>query len=145
MAYVSSGYAPLSCRLIERLATQGVPGLAPALLHLPGGPHLSYAPGDFNRAHLVEAFEQKGGGSLAAGPSRAGPPLPPLRPDGSKPVMLVFYVGGVTYAEIAALRFLSREPSFPFTILVATTTVFNGASLIKNLEFEIQNRLKRTV
>jgi len=57
--------------------------------------------------------------------------------------MLVFYVGGVTYAEIAALRFLSNSETFPFAIVVAATAIVNGATLIKSLVFEITNNLRR--
>mmetsp|Transcript_16768 Transcript_16768/g.50067 ORF Transcript_16768/g.50067 Transcript_16768/m.50067 type:complete len:677 (+) Transcript_16768:183-2213(+) len=142
MAYVSSGYAPLSCRLIERLATLGAQGLTAALPYLPGAPHLAYAPRDFDRANLVEAFDQKDTVALTVDASFEGPLLPALRPDGSKPVMLVCYVGGVTYAEIAALRFLARKPSFPFTFLIATTAIVNGTSLITSLQFKIHNRLR---
>jgi len=141
MAYVSSGYAPLSCRLIERLATLGTQGLTAAVPHLPGAPHLAYAPRDFDRANLVEAFDQKDAVALTV-EAFEEPLLPALRPDGSKPVMLVCYVGGVTYAEIAALRFLARKPSFPFTFLIATTAIVNGTSLITSLQFKIHNRLR---
>ncbi|KAH8052875.1 hypothetical protein JL720_14809 [Aureococcus anophagefferens] len=37
---------------------------------------------------------------------------PPDATTGLKPVMVVFFVGGVTYAEIAALRFLSKRDDF---------------------------------
>ncbi|RYG70471.1 hypothetical protein EON64_00070, partial [archaeon] len=52
---------------------------------------------------------------------------------GEKRVMLVVYVGGVSYLELAALRFLSADPSFPYRIIVATNKVISGNSLIKAL------------
>lgn len=45
--------------------------------------------------------------------------------------MLVFVVGGISYLEIAALRFLSRDPSFPYNIIIGTTSV--GSGLLKTL------------
>ena len=141
IAYVFSGYAPLSCRLIERLALHGAPGLISVLPHLPGPPHLTYAPPNIDRARLVDAFTEDGMSRLVIDPSRSIPLQRPLRSDGSKPVLLVCYIGGITYAEIAALRLLSRQPTFPFAILVAATNILNGASLIKGLVFEIDNSL----
>jgi len=52
--------------------------------------------------------------------------------EGGKKVMLVYYLGGVTYMEIAALRFLSEKPEFPFRIIVCATKLINGDSLIKS-------------
>ncbi|KAH8063504.1 hypothetical protein JL722_2679 [Aureococcus anophagefferens] len=98
IAYVSSGYAPLSCRLVEVLAKSGF-------------------------------------GAHAA--------APPDATTGLKPVMVVFFVGGVTYAEIAALRFLSKRDDFPFRVVVAATNVCNGSTLIKSLVYEIDNKLQR--
>lgn len=141
MAYVFSGYAPLSCRLIERLALHGALGLVAALPHLPGPPHLTYSPRNIDRAQLVDAFTEEGITRLVIDPSHSISLQQPLRPDGSKPVLLVCYIGGITYAEIAALRLLSRQPTFPFAILVAATNILNGASLIKGLVFEIDNSL----
>jgi hypothetical protein len=50
--------------------------------------------------------------------------------EGGKRVLLAYFVGGVSYMEIAALRFLSRQRDFPFSIIVATTKITNGAGLV---------------
>ena len=47
-------------------------------------------------------------------------------------VTLVFFVGGVTYAELAALRFLSSLND-GHEYVAATTNVVNGNSLIGSL------------
>jgi hypothetical protein len=50
-----------------------------------------------------------------------------------KPTTLVVaYLGGVTYMEIAALRFLSKRDSFPYHIVIVTTKVTNGSKLIQS-------------
>ena len=49
-----------------------------------------------------------------------------------KPILLVFYLGGVSYSEIAALRFLSSKPDCPYKLCIATTSICNGTSLIRN-------------
>jgi hypothetical protein len=51
-----------------------------------------------------------------------------------KPVLLVWYVGGVTPMELAALRFLSNDAKFPYHIICCTTNVMNGTSLLQSLQ-----------
>jgi len=67
-----------------------------------------------------------GGGSEASGAEGSG-----------KPVMLVVFIGGVTYMEIAALRYLSRDPGFPFNILIAATAIVTGSSLLKSIQLDL--------
>jgi len=50
-----------------------------------------------------------------------------------KPTLIVVYLGGITYMEIAALRFLSKRDSFPYQIIVVTTRVLNGSKLIQQM------------
>ena len=50
-----------------------------------------------------------------------------------KPVLIVCYIGGVTYTEIAALRFLSNRRSFPFHIVIMTTKILNARQLVQSL------------
>ena len=45
---------------------------------------------------------------------------------------LVFFVGGVTYAEISALRFLSRQND-GHEYIVASTSIVNGNTLLQPL------------
>mmetsp|Transcript_23349 Transcript_23349/g.47505 ORF Transcript_23349/g.47505 Transcript_23349/m.47505 type:complete len:165 (-) Transcript_23349:729-1223(-) len=51
----------------------------------------------------------------------------------TKPVMLVYFVGGVTHMEIAGLRFLSKSASFPYHIVCCTTEIVNGSTLLRSL------------
>ena len=53
-----------------------------------------------------------------------------------KKVMVVYFIGGVTFAEIAALRFLSEKADFPYRIIVCTTKLVNGNTLMKSLLHE---------
>lgn len=52
---------------------------------------------------------------------------------GTKPVMLLCVLGGVTLLEVAAFRYLSSDPSFPFEIVLASTCVTNGSKFIRAL------------
>lgn len=48
-------------------------------------------------------------------------------------VMLVVFIGGVTFAEIAALRFLGARPEVNCTFVIATTKLINGTSLLESI------------
>ena len=70
-AQVSSGYAPISVRLVEAIAAPDGAALATALPQVPGLPHLAYAPRAFSREELGCAFDDAGAGVLAAGSNGA--------------------------------------------------------------------------
>ena len=42
--------------------------------------------------------------------------------------IVVYYIGGVTYTEIAALRFMAKQKGF--SIIVACTSIINGERLL---------------
>ncbi|KAJ6221161.1 hypothetical protein RDWZM_006973 [Blomia tropicalis] len=48
----------------------------------------------------------------------------------NKRIQLVLFVGGVTYAEVSALRFLSRQKEIP--ILIMTTSICNGNNFLNS-------------
>uniref|UniRef100_T1KXI7 Vacuolar protein sorting-associated protein 33B n=2 Tax=Tetranychus urticae TaxID=32264 RepID=T1KXI7_TETUR len=50
---------------------------------------------------------------------------------GAKPVIAVLMIGGITYAEVSALRFLSQQKNFDLIIL--TTNMVNGDKFLTNL------------
>ena len=45
-------------------------------------------------------------------------------------VVVVMFIGGVTFAEISALRFLSTQPEMNADFLITTTKVVNGSSFV---------------
>jgi vacuolar protein sorting-associated protein 33A len=124
IAYVSSGYAPLSARLVQR-AVNGWSGQAEILRELPG--RLVDVTQQNPPEDLAAALKRPAVGSLGA--------LAAAATDGGskKAVMMVFYIGGVTYSELAALRFLSKRPQFPYHIVCVTTKVINGQTLLQSL------------
>lgn len=107
MAYVFGGaYTPLSCKLVEQaLLKQGWAGLEDVMRHLPGK--------TFER---IEARSAKGK-TMSTN-------------DTSYKVVLVYFIGGVTYSEIAALRFLGRKTGYRF--IIATTAIINGARMLNS-------------
>ena len=46
-------------------------------------------------------------------------------------VVLVMFIGGVTFAEIGALRFLSTRPEVKSDFVIATTKLVNGSSMLE--------------
>ncbi|XP_006894767.1 PREDICTED: vacuolar protein sorting-associated protein 33A [Elephantulus edwardii] len=107
ISYVYSGYAPLSVRLAQLLSRPGWRSIEEVLRILPG-PHFE------ERQPLPTGLQKK-------------------RQPGENRVTLIFFLGGVTYAEIAALRFLSQLEDGGTEYVIATTKLMNGASWIESL------------
>jgi hypothetical protein len=138
-AYVSSGYAPITVRWIQA-AMRGFLGLDEALKELPssGGSGSGRQWIDIEQKSppesLVEALKQNRGPSLGVLAKKFSDSTGQTdKIQGTKPVLLVYYVGGITYMEIAALRFLSKRPSFPYAIICCTTEIVNGETLLRSL------------
>ncbi|XP_049554060.1 vacuolar protein sorting-associated protein 33A isoform X2 [Orcinus orca] len=107
ISYVYSGYAPLSVRLAQLLSRPGWRSIEEVLRILPG-PHFE------ERQPLPTGLQKK-------------------RQPGENRVTLIFFLGGVTFAEIAALRFLSQLEDGGTEYVIATTKLINGASWIELL------------
>jgi hypothetical protein len=132
VSYVSSGYAPLSVRLVQQACSvSGWRGKEEILKELPGRMiHILQRnpPEDFAQATSHKPRPQTLIKAEASGSSSFH------KSSQAKPVLLVFYVGGVSLMEIASLRLLSKLPSFPFRIVIGTTKIVNGKSLLASLE-----------
>ncbi|KAE8993048.1 Vacuolar protein-sorting-associated protein 33 [Phytophthora rubi] len=123
IAYVSrshaAGYAPLSVRIVESaIKPRGWSAVQEGLRQLPGP------------SGEVSQTTSKSSSDDPAAPASASK----LDNFGSeeRKVLLVYYLGGVTFMEIAALRHLSRQPDCPYDIIVATTKIVNGDTLLKS-------------
>ncbi|GMN51007.1 hypothetical protein TIFTF001_020155 [Ficus carica] len=95
IAYVFSGYAPLSIRLVQHAVRSGWRPIEEILKLLPG-PHTDTRRGRFSSTSSFDNLQ----GSSANGDKLA---------DGRRSLVLVVFIGGVTFAEISALRFLSAQ------------------------------------
>jgi len=142
ISYVSAGYAPLSVRLVQLLANNGWRAIADVMRLLPG-PLLEFTqkstpdelPEALARSNSSSSSssssvdQHQGHGSYSSNASYFG------LLDGEevrKKVMLVFIVGGLSFLEIAAFRHLSNDPAFPYKILLATTKLASGTSLLSS-------------
>uniref|UniRef100_A0A8D3BST7 VPS33B late endosome and lysosome associated n=1 Tax=Scophthalmus maximus TaxID=52904 RepID=A0A8D3BST7_SCOMX len=105
MAYIFSGaYVPLSCKLVEQvLERDGWTGLEEVTRLLNG--------------HEFSVTGSSGGESRAKNDAQR--------------IVLVMFLGGCTFSEISALRFLGRERGYKF--IVVTTAITNSSRLIETL------------
>ncbi|XP_066290958.1 vacuolar protein sorting-associated protein 33A-like [Branchiostoma lanceolatum] len=112
ISYVFSGYAPLSVRLAQFLARPGWRSIEEVLKILPGP--------TFEEAQRIPVGLRKKRTSVEGGSE-------------SPKVTLVYFLGGVTYAEIAALRFLSQQEDSLSDYIIATTKIINGHTWLEGL------------
>jgi vacuolar protein sorting-associated protein 33A len=126
VSYVSSGYAPLTVRLIQS-AVQGWQGKEDIIKEVQGRliDIVQYEPPQDLPASM-KRIPNVSLGNLARSRN-------PGEGSTKKPTLIVFYLGGVTFMEIAALRFLSKRSTFPYHIVCVTTKVINGSSLLQSL------------
>ena len=112
--FTYAGYAPLSIRLIQCALKEGWNSMQNHMSQLPG--------------RQFELLQTNNDSGLpieipdAPGPTQAV--------DARKVVMIVF-VGGVTYAEVSALRYMSKHGLVDCDFVVATTSMINGSTLLK--------------
>ncbi|KAL0756084.1 hypothetical protein Bca101_093752 [Brassica carinata] len=114
IAYVYSGYAPLSIRLVQQAIHSGWRPIEDILKLLPG-PHLETKRSGFPSSPSVDSLHGASNGVA----------------DGRRSVVLVVFIGGVTFAEISALRFLASKEGMAYDLIIATTKIVNGATLIE--------------
>ncbi|CAI0442666.1 unnamed protein product, partial [Linum tenue] len=115
ISYVFSGYAPLSIRLVHHAIRSGWRPMEEILRLLPG-PHSETKRGGFPHSASSESMSVAGGRVA----------------DGRRSLVLVVFIGGVTFAEIAALRFLSAQEGMAYDVMVATTKMISGNSLTES-------------
>eukprot|EP00249_Psilotum_nudum_P013983 c24607_g1_i1 orf=309-2105(-) len=117
IAYVFSGYAPLSIRLVQHALKGGWRSIEDIVKLLPG-----------------PCFERKQdqNNSMEA-PNDISTGLESGAADGRRLLVLVVFIGGVTFAEISALRFLSAQEGMKYDLIVASNKLINGSSLLKTL------------
>ena len=126
ISYVYNGYSPISVKLVEMILENN--GLASLIAK--GIPKLLGLTEDRLQ---VPAQEQK----LFAAPQTGGITMGKAP---KKKKILVYFLGGITFAEIAALRFLQNlNPKFK--IIIATTSIINGETGIAQLIGPQENNL----
>jgi hypothetical protein len=136
VAYVFSGYAPLTVRLVQALLQKSylqniISGARTATAPVATAPTGTGWKGFDDAVSRIRGatvdVSQRGSDADAAHARKT------LRGSKEGPkVTIVFFLGGITYAEIAALRFISKqlEESMGRSILIATTGIVSGKRII---------------
>eukprot|EP00457_Paulinella_chromatophora_P003917 gb/GEZN01003926.1/.p1 GENE.gb/GEZN01003926.1/~~gb/GEZN01003926.1/.p1 ORF type:complete len:658 (+),score=83.54 gb/GEZN01003926.1/:41-2014(+) len=131
------GYAPLSVRLVELASEPGWAKLQDALSALPG----QVFEATFTPTPQSKSGERKTS-VTASNPAVPPPPTLLTRP-GKKPLALVYFLGGVTMAEISALRYLSQNEAHQYEYIVCTTKLINGNTFMTSLMEKVENNFVR--
>ncbi|XP_058082259.1 vacuolar protein-sorting-associated protein 33 homolog isoform X3 [Magnolia sinica] len=117
ISYVFSGYAPLSIRLVQHVVRSGWRSVEEILKLLPG-PHLELKRGGYSRVSSLDTLQ-------------GTPTSLDKVADGHRSLVLVVFIGGVTFAEISALRFLSAQEGMAYDLIVGTTKMVNGHTVLE--------------
>ncbi|KAI0660674.1 Sec1-like protein [Cubamyces menziesii] len=150
ISYVYSGYAPISVRLVQCVAQKGGVLSNPAVdKKSAGGEDGSKRPSTTPMVQAHPIVGWKGFEDVVASiPGETvdivqklpigqdGSPMPPVSslmlPRERASTTVVFFLGGVTYTEIAALRWVSRQNKGR-NFLIATTGIISGNGMIDSV------------
>ena len=133
IAYVYSGYAPLSVRLVQCIIQKT------HLLTITKGAAAASNGNASNAAHGWQGFEDalrnvKGQtfNKVQRGEEAAVKARHMLTASGTKEkTVVVMFLGGITYTEIAALRFLAKQEEGRRKIMICTTDIVGGRSVME--------------
>ncbi|KAJ3441109.1 vacuolar protein sorting-associated protein 33a [Anaeramoeba flamelloides] len=119
ISLVHSGYAPISIRLIQCLfeKKRGWESIDDIIKNQIGT--------HYGKVDLPKSKEKKINSNINQSNNT------------KKKLCLVFFIGGVTYAEISALRILGQKENSNVEFIIATTNILNGNKLIQST-FEIK-------
>ncbi len=130
IAYVYSGYAPLSIRLVQCILQKHY------LLSLTKA--ASASNGTSSAAHGWQGFEDvlknvKGEtfNRVQRGEEQAVKARHMLSGTGGSKTVVVMFLGGITFTEIAALRFVAKQEEGRRRILICTTDIISGNRVIE--------------
>lgn len=115
ISYVYSGYAPLSIRLAQYHARPGWRSITEVLNLLPGP--------TIEEIQQIPVALRKRRSSITSSHSSVM----------DQKVTLVVFLGGVTFAEIAALRFLAQQDDGGTDYVIATTKIISGSTLLDSV------------
>ncbi|KAK5990319.1 Vacuolar protein sorting-associated protein 33A [Cladobotryum mycophilum] len=129
IAYVYSGYAPLSIRLVQCILQKQyllsiTKGNAAATAS--GVPPGAGTQGWHGFDEAVKHVRGQTFYELQKGEDKAVKARALLSGSGNKQTVFVVFVGGVTFTEIAALRFIAKQEEARRNIVICTTSIISG-------------------
>ncbi|KAK0734114.1 small conjugating protein ligase-like protein [Lasiosphaeria miniovina] len=128
IAYVYSGYAPLSIRLVQCILQKQY------LLSITRGSGATGTPGPAGSGAqgwrgFDDAVKHARGATfdeVQKGEDKAVKARALLSGGGDKKTVFVVFVGGVSFTEIAALRFIQKKEAARRNIVICTTSIISG-------------------
>eukprot|EP00883_Tetradesmus_obliquus_P010841 jgi/Sobl393_1/356/SZX60144.1 len=123
VSHIYKGYAPLSVRLVEAALGGGWGPVSEVLSLLPGG--------QFDVLQVLEPSGQVADKAFKPSSSSAADAAVAAAA-GEPEIVLLVMLGGITFSEISALRFLSSRPENNVRFLVLTTKIINGRTLLES-------------
>ncbi|KAG8997603.1 hypothetical protein FRB94_003312 [Tulasnella sp. JGI-2019a] len=154
ISYVYSGYAPITVRMVQAVAMKGC---VLANLSTTGGGATGVGKVEKVAAHPISGWKgfedamklipgavvdevqrgvsaEKDGSAAVSGPLGLGPAVAASANQRATTTTTtcVFFLGGCTYTEIAALRWMSKN-NRGRKFLICTTGIINGSSLLESL------------
>lgn len=129
IAYVYSGFAPLSVRLVQCVLQK------PYILSLiKGGSNTPTSTNSASTASpgwlgMEDAVKSAGGATFSIvqkGDDKAIRARQTLSGNNATKTVYVFFLGGITFTEIAALRFIAAQEAPRRKIVICTTGIING-------------------
>ncbi|EEH42838.1 tethering complex ATP-binding subunit VPS33 [Paracoccidioides brasiliensis Pb18] len=133
IAYVYSGYAPLSVRLVQCILqkpyilslTKGTP--APAA----GASTSISSPAWLGFEDVVKSARGSTFNIVQKADEKAARARQTLSGTGGVKTVIIFFLGGITFTEIAALRFIAGKESARRRIVICTTGIISGNRMVK--------------
>lgn len=131
IAYVYSGYAPLSIRLVQCILQKQY------LLSITRGNGVTGGSGAVGGGQGWRGFDEavkhargQTFDELQKGEDKAVKARALLSNSGEKKTVFVVFVGGVTFTEIAALRFIAKKEEARRNIVICTTSIVSGNKMM---------------
>ncbi|KAF8477599.1 Sec1-like protein [Kalaharituber pfeilii] len=141
ISYVYSGYAPLSVRLIQciiqkqylQMSAKGgkAPGAGTGAEASSGYLIGAGSTGWKGSEEALRHVKGKTIDEIQRGEDKAVRARMILNGQNEQKMAVVFFLGGCTYTEIAALRFIGKQQEGRRKILIATTSIINGNKMIQ--------------
>ncbi|KAF3200239.1 hypothetical protein TWF106_003410 [Orbilia oligospora] len=140
IVYVYSVYAPLSVRLVQCVIQKSAVAQAAR-----GGGSLN--PNSVGWKGFEDVVKNVGGKTfdeVQKGEDKAVRARMILDGQNDKKITVVFFLGGITYTEIAALRWIAKQEEGKRQIIIATTGIINGNNIIRAATTAAQTKPRHT-
>ncbi|TQV99669.1 vacuolar sorting protein [Cordyceps javanica] len=129
IAYVYSGYAPLSIRLVQCILQKPYLQSITRGNSAPNAGNALPAGGSQGWHGFDEAVKHARGETfyeIQKGEDKAVKARALLSGGGNKQTTFVVFIGGITFTEIAALRFIAKQEEERRNIVICTTSIISG-------------------